>query len=99
MSTKSLTDADYDRLEQLLNQFGSAHASNLEKLDGFFAALICGPVEVHPSDYLPELWKGEATDKGGFSGSEDLKEFVDLISRHWSVIAHTLALPGHFVRV
>ena len=28
---------------------------NLEQLDGFFAALICGPVNVSPSQYLPKI--------------------------------------------
>jgi uncharacterized protein len=28
---------------------------NLEQLDGFFAALICGPVNVPPSEYLPVI--------------------------------------------
>ncbi len=56
MGERPLTDADYDRLADALNRFHGDRAMNLEQLDGFFAALICGPDPVHPSEYLPEIW-------------------------------------------
>ncbi len=31
-------------------------AMNMESLDGYFAALICGPDMVLPSEYLPGIW-------------------------------------------
>ena len=43
MKAKPLADADYDRMSYVLNRFRDAQAMNLEALDGFFAALICGP--------------------------------------------------------
>ena len=43
MGERPLTDADYDRLADALNRFHGECAMNLEQLDGFFAALICGP--------------------------------------------------------
>ena len=54
MGERPLTDAEYDRLADTLNRFHGEGAMNLEQLDGFFAALICGPDRVHPSEYLPE---------------------------------------------
>jgi uncharacterized protein len=99
MSAIPLTDEEYDRLEQLLAQFGSEHASNLEKLDGFFAALICGPVQVHPSDYLPEIWAGETADKEALPGSQQLTDFVNLAIRHWNTIAQTLESGDVFLPV
>ena len=58
MGERPLTDADYDRLADALNRFHGERAMNLEQLDGFFAALICGPNLVRPSEYLPEIWGG-----------------------------------------
>jgi uncharacterized protein len=55
MGERPLTDAEYDRLADTLNRFHGEGAMNLEQLDGFFAALICGPNPVHPSEYLPEI--------------------------------------------
>ena len=50
-----LTDAEVDRLDEILKRFGNKRAMNLEMLDGFFAALISGPDNVPPSEYLPEI--------------------------------------------
>jgi uncharacterized protein len=58
MTASPLTDAEYNHLSSVLNRFRDDHAMNLEELDGFLAALICGPAHVHPSDYLPR--SGEA---------------------------------------
>ncbi|WP_134984934.1 UPF0149 family protein, partial [Xanthomonas axonopodis] len=42
MTQQSLNDAELNRLGDFLEGVG-APAMNLEMLDGFFAALICGP--------------------------------------------------------
>ena len=51
MGTQPLTDAEFDRLAEVLQRCGR-HAMNIEMLDGFLAALICGPETVLPSEYL-----------------------------------------------
>ena len=56
MTTQPLSDAEFDKLGDLLTRFGAKDAMNLETLDGFFAALIAGPDDVLPSEYLPEIW-------------------------------------------
>ena len=38
-----LTDAEFERLSGLLGRFDNKRPMNLEQLDGFLAALICGP--------------------------------------------------------
>ena len=55
MKPQPLSDAEYDRIGDVLSRFRSERAMNLEKLDGFFAALICSPDIVQPSEYLPEI--------------------------------------------
>lgn len=66
MNPQPLTDAEFDKLADLLNRFGDKRAMNLEMLDGFFAALICGPDDVPPSEYLPEIWGGDMVNKPAF---------------------------------
>jgi uncharacterized protein len=90
MGARPLTDAEYDRVAGILNGFHGEHAMNLEELDGFFAALICGPNLVHPGEYLIEIWGGEMADEDAFSSQQQLKDFLDLIMRHWNVVADTL---------
>ena len=61
-----LTDAELDKLADILKRFGDKRAMNLETLDGFFAALICGPDDVPPSEYLPEIWGGNMVNEPAF---------------------------------
>ena len=87
---QSLTEAEYDRLDELLDLGLGKGAMNLEEMDGFFAALICGPVTVSPSTYLDEIWG----DNGApFNTMAELEEFLKLAMRHWNWIARTLASP------
>jgi uncharacterized protein len=97
MATRPLTDAEYDRMADVLSSFSSERALNLEKLDGFFAALICGPDHVHPSEYLPEIWGGEMADEDAFASQQQLKDFLDLVMRHWSAIADNLQSGDMFL--
>jgi uncharacterized protein len=84
---ESLTDAEYDRLAAILHSFTGEDAMDLEEMDGFFAALICGPVTVAPSVYLDEMWGGEETP---FGSAHDVEEFFNLAMRHWNSIGREL---------
>ena len=57
--TEPLTDAELDRLGDLLEGCKGGSAMNVEELDGFFAALIAGPETVMPSEYYPEVFGGD----------------------------------------
>lgn len=85
-----LTDAEYDRLETLLSLSDSEEAMDLEEMDGFFAALICGPELVPPSEYLNEMW---GDDESRFDTTDELEEFLNLAMRHWNGVAGALADP------
>ena len=87
---ESLTEAEYDRLEALLGHGLGEGAMNLEEMNGFFAALICGPVTVLPSMYLEEIWGGE---QAPFDTMAEVNEFLNLTMRHWNLIAGQLATP------
>ena len=63
---------------------------NLEMLDGFMVALICGPDLVPPSEYLPEIWGDNIILEQQFSKKPILHEFLSLIMRHWNSIIATL---------
>ncbi|MGE3703242.1 MAG: UPF0149 family protein [Hyphomicrobiaceae bacterium] len=84
-----LNDSEFNRLGAMLAR--SERAMNMETLDGFFAALICGPDMVPPSEYLPVIWGG--TSVGGEEGWRDdaeMQDFFDLLMRHWNSIAGPL---------
>ena len=85
-----LTEAECDRLEAYLADLPSDDAMNLEELDGFFAALICGPESVMPSDYLPLVVGGAPEDEPYFASIDEAGTILGLVMRHWNHIALTL---------
>ena len=86
MKPEPLTNAELDHLSEILERLGNDHSMNLEQLDGFFAALICGPELVPPSKYLPKIC-GSPT---FFEDTPSAHEFFSLIMRHWNAVADTL---------
>lgn len=87
---ESLTDAEYDRLNAIVGKFEGEDSMNPEEMDGFFAALICGPVTLPPSVYLDEIWGGQ---EAPFATADELDEFLNLAMRHWNFVARALASP------
>src|ERR1700730_3202755 len=91
LKPQPLSDAEFDRLEEILKRFRDKRAMNLEQLDGFFAALICGPNIVLPSEYLPEIWGDQIINEHVFSAQPMLEEFISLVTRHWNAISYVLS--------
>jgi uncharacterized protein len=96
---KPLSEAQLDRLQALLGRSSSADAMNVERFDGFLAALIVGPDMVMPSEYLPRVWGGESADDSGLADPDELKEFLALLMQHWNGIADTLEAGDVYVPI
>jgi uncharacterized protein len=92
-----LSDAEYDRFGNLLGRLPSQDAMNLEELDGFFVALICGPETVLPSEYLREVWGGHLDTGEAVFSRQELEDLLHLIMRHWHFIANTLRSDDVFL--
>src|ERR1700704_5617096 len=88
-TNEPLSESEYDHMSAVLDRFEGERAMNLEMLDGFFAALICSPDMVPPSEYLPEIW-GEDMPDEALSDRGELQTFLDLVMRHWNAVVHTL---------
>ncbi len=79
-----LTEPELDRLHDTLE---AGHASmNLESMDGYFTALICGPVFVSPSQALQQVLGEDFV----FEGNEQATDCLGLMMRHWNWIAAEL---------
>ena len=94
MNPEPLTDAELERLSGVLARFDNKHPMNLEQLDGFLAALICGPELVPPSEYLPQICGDDMLLRDTIDAKSVLQDFLSLIMRHWNAIAYTLQ-SGH----
>jgi len=89
-SSNPLTDDDFEKLGDFLGGIKNGRAMNLEEMDGFFAALICGPQIVTPGECLPYVWGNELSNDGVFQRVEEAQEIMNLALRHWNTIAGTL---------
>jgi uncharacterized protein len=96
MPERPLTDAELDRLADVLKRCGGKNAMNVEMLDGFLAALICSPTSVLPSEYLPEIWGSDGADGLAVERKSDLQELLSLIMRHWNATGHILQSVDNF---
>jgi uncharacterized protein len=90
MTPQPLLDAEFEIVHEILERFGDKRAMNLEQLDGFLAAVLCGPDEVSQSEALREIWGHDVVNEDAFAAQPLLKEFIDLITRHRDAIAYTL---------
>ncbi|SPB15526.1 yecA family protein [Caballeronia novacaledonica] len=82
---KPLSERELDRLEALLDSFGD-EAMTLEMVDGFFAALICGPERVPPHEWLMAVLGGAVP----IESDKDAEKTLQLLIRHWNTIADEL---------
>jgi uncharacterized protein len=80
-----LSDDELNRLGEFLDEIGPP-AMNMESLDGYFAALICGPDMVLPSEYLPGIWGEDFC----FDSSNQATDILGLLMRHWGTISSEL---------
>jgi len=96
MKHQPLTDRDYQRLSDTLARFKNQGAMSLEKLDGFFAALLCGPEPVKPAECLTEILGSAFDDERAFPTEKALEQFVSLLTGHWFDIADTLQRGEEF---
>jgi uncharacterized protein len=90
VTPQPLSDAEFERLRDVLERFGDKRAMNLEQLDGFLAAVVCSPLNVPQSEYLREIWGDDIASEEPFAAQPLLQDFVSLITRHRDVISHTL---------
>jgi uncharacterized protein len=87
-----LSKSELEALDAFLISGATSNACmNMEELDGFFAALICGPEMVMPSEYLPIVW-GQENEEDGlvFESEAQAQQIFSLLMRHWNTIATTL---------
>jgi uncharacterized protein len=80
-----LSNDELNRLSKFLDGIG-APAMNMESLDGYFAALICAPDIVLPSEYLAAIWGEDSC----FNDDNQATDIMGLLMRHWNTISSEL---------
>ncbi|UVJ42311.1 UPF0149 family protein [Pseudomonas sp. LS1212] len=81
------TDAEF--IEDILLKYGDDHSVlNLSELDGYFTALVSGPVQVDIAEWFPAIWGGQNPD---WDSPDEGKRFIELSVRHMNALATQLA--------
>ncbi|WP_427305993.1 UPF0149 family protein [Cupriavidus sp. H39] len=76
----------FDELAHLAAALDTIGSMNIEMLDGYFTALICGPDIVRRSEYLLEVFGAEPS----HHMEEQFSDIPCLLKRHWNAIAAEL---------
>jgi uncharacterized protein len=90
MKPQPLTDNEFDQLSDILERFGGKRSLNLEQLDGFLAAVVCGPDVIPQREYLRAIWGDDIINEDAFAAQPILRDFISLVVRHHDFIDHTL---------
>lgn len=85
MELDELNDVELARLDVFLTNIGG-DAMSLEAVDGYFAAMICGPEQIGPMEAVPAIWGEDFA----FESVDEATEITDLLMRHWNTIATAL---------
>lgn len=89
----ALKEFERDWLEQFLRSTKVPSTTmTLEQVDGFFSALIAGPVGARLDDYLGTIWSADKTDSEvpAYDDAEQERYVASLLRRHWATINQRL---------
>lgn len=95
---KKLSDDEISELDGFLARIEDGDIKNTESLDGFFAAVVCCPDFILPSEYMPIIQSGES-ENGDlvFENLEEAKIFTELVTRHYNHVNYQLGTEGLFL--
>jgi uncharacterized protein len=90
MQDQPLDASDFAFIEDTLLNYGDDHSVlNASELDGYFTALVSGPVQVDIADWFPAIWGGQNPD---WQSPDEGKRFIALSVRHMNALATQLAM-------
>jgi len=88
-----LTDAELDELESFLaSDAVPPDCMDLEMLDGYLTAVVSGPEQIQPSEWLPQVWsEGGKSTTPAYADNDQAQRIMALVLRHMVGIQRTLA--------
>lgn len=88
-----LTEAELDELESFLaSDSVPPDCMDLEMLDGYLTAVVSGPEQIQPSEWLPQMWsEGGKSATPAYVDNDQAQRIMALVLRHMVGIQRTLA--------
>lgn len=92
MPRDPLTDDEFEELDSfLLDVEGVDESMDISMLDGFFAAILSGPKNILPSEWLCWVWDTErGEDSPVYESLEHAQRIMGLLMRYMNQVAATL---------
>ena len=88
-----LSDPELDELEAFLaSDTVPQDCMDLEMLDGYLTAIVSGPEQIQPPEWLPQLWsEGGKSATPAYSVNDQAQRIMALVLLHMVGIQRTLA--------
>ncbi|WP_313683365.1 YecA family protein [Pantoea sp.] len=97
MNQGPLTEKELNWLEEMLEKYGNEHSVvDVAELDGMLTALLSGPNDIEPSEWLVAMWGGQKYIPK-WSSEREMDRFMTLTFQHMNDIAERLSeFPDQF---
>ena len=97
MNQGPLTEKELNWLDDMLEKYGNAHSVvDTAELDGMLTALLSGPNDIEPSEWLVAMWGGQKHIPK-WANEREMDRFMTLTFQHLNDIAERLAeFPEQF---
>ncbi|MFT4269591.1 MAG: YecA family protein [Pantoea sp.] len=97
MNHGPLTEKELNWLEEMLEKYGTEHSVvDVAELDGMLTALLSGPNDIEPSEWLVAMWGGQKYIPK-WSSEREMDRFMTLTFQHMNDIAERLSeFPDQF---
>lgn len=91
MKTGPLNESELEWLDEILSKYATDGAIlDVSELDGLLTAILSGPSEIEPAQWLLAIWGG-ADNVPRWANDRERDRFVNLTLQHMSDIAERLA--------
>ena len=97
MNQGPLTEKELNWREEMLEKYGNEHSVvDVAELDGMLTALLSGPNDIEPSEWLVAMWGGQKYIPK-WSSEREMDRFMTLTFQHMNDIAERLSeFPDQF---
>ena len=91
MKTGPLNESELEWLDEILSKYATEGAIlDVSDLDGLLTAILSGPSEIEPAQWLLAIWGG-ADNVPRWANDRERDRFVNLTLQHMSDIEESLA--------
>jgi uncharacterized protein len=78
------TDQEFEELEAFLESSQPEPGMEIDAIDGMLAAIVCGPDQVKPSEWLPAVWNNSLPE---YESKDQAAKVMDILMKWYNSVA------------